>query len=193
MRWPVLVLVFAAAPLFGCGPVITLHHRSAPDGNCQADPGAGAGPALLDVASGAGYLGLLAANAPIGVTVESARVFVDDDGAPIAGMPTEDLSRYSPTGAFVSGEQRLVPVWLLTTAEADVLSLGPIGADLLDADDRVSVNVTTQVSGGSYSSNPLTLEMQLCRGCLVGGCALGERPTDVCFYGQDEGGSCAQN
>jgi hypothetical protein len=174
----------------GCGPVITLHHRSAPDASCAADPSTGAGPGVLDVLYDRGYTALVAVSSPVGVTLESATVYADQNGEPVAGMPTSDVRRYSTVGGFVSSETTLVPIRLLTQAEAQVLDVGLVGSRLQTPDDRESINVSTSVFGGGYSSNELTLEVQLCRGCLLGDCIVGELPTGVCFAGQDDGGSC---
>jgi hypothetical protein len=149
----------------GCGPVITLHHRSAPDASCAADPSTGAGPGVLDVLYDRGYTALVAVSSPVG-------------------------RRYSTVGGFVSSETTLVPIRLLTQAEAQVLDVGLVGSRIQTPDDRESINVSTSVFGGGYSSNELTLEVQLCRGCLLGDCIVGELPTGVCFAGQDDGGSC---
>lgn len=187
---PSLLFSPALAILVGCGPVITLHHRSAPDAECNADMASGAGPGLLDLSSGRGYTAVVTASSLARVSLESVTVFVDQGGEPVAGLPSETTPRISGTGGFVTGAPTLVPLMLVTNQEAHVLDQGIVGSFLETPDDRTSINVSAIVAGGAYSSNEIVLELQLCRGCLIPACSSDRELSGVCFLGQDEGATC---
>lgn len=143
------------------------------------------------------------------IIFQSAEVhFIDEDGAPVAQMPTADFPRESPIGGSVYNVQTTLNARaaifapLVTSTEANQLQQIAFTSELTGnpgarANVIARVRAIGRTTGGGTVRSPLfSFPLALCKRCLVGlgtvdgvNCAdpnlVLQAVEDSCFFGQD--------